>query len=122
MCTVLLCWGVFGLEVSCCRRADHLALLRAGQQALLLYKSTMEYFKPMMRSLRKRDIPADLLAGIWMIVRDIKDRNYLHANTIYMSLAVGVHPVYIDRMRRTECQCIFLHPVPTCPAFVLCAA
>lgn len=58
---------------------------------MLLYKSTMEYFKPMMRSLRKRDIPADLLAGIWIIVQDIKDRNYLHANTTYMSLAVGAH-------------------------------
>ena len=55
----------------------------------MLYKSTMEYFKPMMRSLRKRDIPADLLAGIWIIVQDILDRNYLHANNTYMSLAVG---------------------------------
>ena len=65
------------------------ACVGAGQQAMMLYKSTMEYFKPMMRSLRKKDIPADLLAGIWIIVQDIKDRNYLHANNTYMSLAVG---------------------------------
>ena len=58
---------------------------------MMLYKSTMEYFKPMMRSLRKRDIPADLLAGIWIIVQDIKDRNYLHASNTYMSLSVGAH-------------------------------
>lgn len=55
----------------------------------MLYKSTMEYFKPMMRGLRKRTILPDLLAGIWMIVKAIAERNYLQASSIYMSLSVG---------------------------------
>lgn len=61
----------------------------AGQQSLMLYKSTMEYFKPMMRGLRRRNILPDLLAGIWMIVKAIAERNYLQASNIYMSLSVG---------------------------------
>ena len=55
----------------------------------MLYKSTMEYFKPMMRGLRRRTILPDLLAGIWMIVTAIAERNYLQASNIYMSLSVG---------------------------------
>ena len=55
----------------------------------MLYKSTMEYFKPMMRGLRRRNILPDLLAGIWMIVKAIAERNYLQASNIYMSLSVG---------------------------------
>lgn len=55
----------------------------------MLYKSTMEYFKPMMRGLRRRTILPDLLAGIWMIVKAIAERNYLQASSIYMSLSVG---------------------------------
>lgn len=43
----------------------------------------------MMRGLRRRTILPDLLAGIWMIVKAIAERNYLQASNIYMSLSVG---------------------------------
>jgi pre-mRNA-splicing factor 18 len=55
----------------------------------VLYKQTMSYFQPMLRQLKQREVPLDMLAGLWMIVTAIRERNYLHAYDIYMRLAIG---------------------------------
>ncbi len=63
-----------------------------GARATTLHKQTMEFMKPLYRDLRQLEIPGDMLAGLWMIVEAIENRNYLRAYDIYMRLAVGAPP------------------------------
>ena len=53
------------------------------------FKQTMTFFKPLYRDLARRRVPGDMLAGLWMIVDAIVNRNYLYAYDIYMRLAIG---------------------------------
>ena len=69
------------------------ACVGAGQQAMMLYKSTMEYFKPMMRSAAQKAQHPGRLAG-----RHLDDRAGTSRTAItcmptpsYMSLAVGAY-------------------------------
>lgn len=63
-----------------------------GARASTLQTQTMQYFKPLYRDLRNRALPPDMLAGLWLIVEAIENRNYLRAYDIYMRLAVGNCP------------------------------
>lgn len=60
-----------------------------GIQVTTQFKQTMTFFKPLYRDLAKRRVPGDMLAGLWMIVDAIRNRNYLYAYDIYMRLAIG---------------------------------
>jgi hypothetical protein len=61
----------------------------AGNQASLQYQQTVGYFKPLWKQLRQRAVHPEMVAGLHMIIADIKNRNYLHAYSIYVSLAIG---------------------------------
>ena len=61
----------------------------AGNQATLQYQQTMTYFRPLWKQLRQKAVHPEMVAGLHMIVQDIRHRNYLHAYGIYMSLAIG---------------------------------
>ena len=64
-------------------------LVVAGRQATLQFKQTVSYFKALYAQLRRRSCPPEMVAGIWMLIEDIQNRNYLHGYDIYMHLAVG---------------------------------
>lgn len=61
----------------------------AGNQATQQYQQTMTYFRPLWKQLRQKAVHPEMVAGLHMIVQDIRHRNYLHAYGIYMSLAIG---------------------------------
>jgi len=73
-------------------RPAHVQESGPGARATTLFKQTTEFFKPLYRDLRNGDIVGDVMAGLWMIVEAIENRNYLHAYDIYMRLAVGNAP------------------------------
>lgn len=64
----------------------------AGRQATLQFKQTVSYFKALYAQLKRRSCPPEMVAGIWMLIEDIQQRNYLQAYDIYMHLAVGEDP------------------------------
>lgn len=72
-----------------CRAEPPLLSACAGIQVTTQFKQTMTFFKPLYRDLSKRRVPGDMLAGLWMIVDAIRNRNYLYAYDIYMRLAIG---------------------------------
>ena len=53
----------------------------------------MTFFQPLFKSLKRKSVLPEMVAGLDMIVQDIKQRNYLHAYDIYMRLAIGEQPL-----------------------------
>lgn len=64
-----------------------------GRQATLQYQQTLAYFKPLYQQLQQKEVPPEMVAGLWMYIQDIQNRNYLHAYDIYMHLAIGDTPL-----------------------------
>lgn len=60
-----------------------------GVQATIVFKQTKEYFKPLYRQLKQRRVVKEMVAGVAIMVQNIKDRNYLAAYDMYMRLAIG---------------------------------
>ena len=61
----------------------------AGVQASLMFRQTMDFFKPMFRQLKQGSMVPEMKAGLWMIMQHIQDRNYLAGYDIFMRLAIG---------------------------------
>jgi len=62
---------------------------RGRHQAHLQYRQTVEYLRPLFRHLRKRTLPAELLAGIDLMASAMAGRNYLAAADFYTRMAIG---------------------------------
>jgi len=73
-------------------RSDDIKKTAAGKHATLRFEETMQYLKPLYLRLKHKNIDPELLAGISLIVQAMKDRNYIHANKIYLGLAIGNSP------------------------------
>lgn len=67
-------------------------LVFTGNQATLQYQQTMTFIKPLYRLLKQKQVHPEMVAGLYMIVQAIKQRNYLHAYDVYMRLAIGEPP------------------------------
>mmetsp|Transcript_13110 Transcript_13110/g.41477 ORF Transcript_13110/g.41477 Transcript_13110/m.41477 type:complete len:265 (+) Transcript_13110:2-796(+) len=61
----------------------------SGENATRALKQTIIYLKPMWKSLKARDMEDDLVRGMFLIVTNMKERNYLAATDVYLKLAVG---------------------------------
>ena len=48
-----------------------------------------EEFQPLYQRLEAREVPADMVASLLLIVRAMKARNYLNAMDIYLKLSIG---------------------------------
>ena len=53
----------------------------------------MAAFKPLYHQLKQHSVAPEMVAGLWILIQDIENRNYLHAYDIYMHLAVGEPPL-----------------------------
>ncbi len=67
-------------------------LVLTGNQATLQYQQTMTFIKPLYKLLKQKQVHPEMVAGLYMIVQAIKQRNYLHAYDVYMRLAIGRPP------------------------------
>lgn len=63
-----------------------------GGHATKVFKQTMMYLEPLYNRLKKRRLEDELRNGLWMMVRDMRDRNYLAAYDVYLKLAIGNAP------------------------------
>ncbi|KXZ43587.1 hypothetical protein GPECTOR_86g380 [Gonium pectorale] len=74
------------------RRPDEVKESNSGMQATFAFKQTARNMEPLYDRLRNRQITDELLTGLWMMVQAMRNRNYLHANDIYLKLAIGNAP------------------------------
>ena len=63
-----------------------------GVQATSLFKQTMVFFRPLLSRLAQRELNADLLAGMYLMVIAMRDRSYLQAYDVYMKVTIGNSP------------------------------
>ncbi|KAJ2660639.1 hypothetical protein IWW48_002848 [Coemansia sp. RSA 1200] len=63
-----------------------------GKLAAATQRQSAEYLRPLFRSIKSRTVPADVLARITEIARNVLDREYMKANDAYLQLAVGNAP------------------------------
>ncbi|BDA45542.1 Pre-mRNA-splicing factor 18 [Coccomyxa sp. Obi] len=74
------------------RRPEAVKKTGGGNQATLQYQQTMTFIKPLYKLLKQKQVHPEMVAGLYMIVQAIKQRNYLHAYDVYMRLAIGNNP------------------------------
>lgn len=64
----------------------------AGVQTTLTFKASTKSFDALYERLRRRQLDPELRTGLWMIVQNIRDRNYAAASDVYWRLAIGNSP------------------------------
>ncbi|KAK9904116.1 hypothetical protein WJX75_004917 [Coccomyxa subellipsoidea] len=74
------------------RRPETVKKTGGGNQATIQYQQTMTFIKPLYKQLKQKLVHPEMVAGLYMIVQAIKQRNYLHAYDVYMRLAIGNNP------------------------------
>lgn len=79
-------------EADLAARAEDVKISATGRQATLRYQETMQYLQPLYSRLKNKALDPELLAGISLVIEAVKQRNYLHANKIYLGLAIGNSP------------------------------
>lgn len=64
----------------------------AGKTASAIQVQSADYLKPLFKTLRKRELPPDVLMRIAEIVHYMQKREYRHANDSYLQLSIGNAP------------------------------
>jgi pre-mRNA-splicing factor 18 len=74
-------------------RPEHAAITARGKRAYRDFCVTMKAFEHFFLQLKQRTLKKELKDGLWPIIKAIKERNYLHANTILLNaIAIGNSP------------------------------
>ncbi|MBW0492421.1 hypothetical protein O181_032136 [Austropuccinia psidii MF-1] len=79
-------------ELSMAERPDHVRRSAQGKLVAATQKQSAEYLKPLLKSLRKRDLAPDVLQAIAEIVHYMQTREYIKANDAYLRLSIGNAP------------------------------
>ncbi|KAG2439905.1 hypothetical protein HYH02_010535 [Chlamydomonas schloesseri] len=74
------------------RRPEAMKESISGINATYAFEQTKRNLVPLYERLKHRQISDELLTGLWMMVQAMRSRNYLHANDIYLKLAIGNAP------------------------------
>ncbi|OWR41432.1 pre-mRNA-splicing factor 18 like protein [Danaus plexippus plexippus] len=56
------------------------------------YTQTQVYLKPLMRKLKKKNLPEDICDSLTEITKHLLDRNYIMASDAYLQMAIGNAP------------------------------
>lgn len=56
------------------------------------YNQTKVYMKPLLRKLKTRSIPDDILDSLTIIIKHLLSRNYIKASDAYLQMAIGNAP------------------------------
>ncbi|KAL8293464.1 hypothetical protein RQP46_000165 [Phenoliferia psychrophenolica] len=73
-------------------RPDAVKRSTQGKIAAATQQTSADYLKPLFKSLRKRDLAADVLQAIAEITYNMQVREYLVANDAYLRLSIGNAP------------------------------
>ncbi|PWN30486.1 Prp18-domain-containing protein [Jaminaea rosea] len=79
-------------EKSLADRSIEVKMSTTGKTASAIQVQSSEYLKPLFKSLRKRELPPDVLMRIAEIVHYVQKREYRHANDSYLQLSIGNAP------------------------------
>ncbi|BGP27869.1 pre-mRNA-splicing factor 18 [Rhodotorula toruloides] len=79
-------------EQSLADRPDSVKRSAQGKIAAATQATSAEYLKPLFKSLRKRELDADVLRNIAEITHYMQTREYLRANDAYLRLSIGNAP------------------------------
>ncbi|KAJ1812077.1 hypothetical protein LPJ56_005611, partial [Coemansia sp. RSA 2599] len=63
-----------------------------GKMAAATQHQAADYLRPLFRNLKARKLPADVLARVTEIARNMLDREYMRANDSYLQLSIGNAP------------------------------
>jgi pre-mRNA-splicing factor 18 len=73
-------------------RADAEKRTAQGRMQTATFKQTKNYIRPLFKLLRLRGVPEDILEPVNEIIHDLRKREYVHANDIYLKMAIGNAP------------------------------
>ena len=73
-------------------RTDNVKIGIHGKRDAATCNQTRCYLKPLIKRLRKRTLPEDILECLVEIVQHCLDRNYVGANDAYLQMAIGNAP------------------------------
>ncbi|KZT29927.1 Prp18-domain-containing protein [Neolentinus lepideus HHB14362 ss-1] len=73
-------------------RDEHVKRSTQGKLAAATQKQAADYLKPLLKLLRARTLPSDVLARIAEIVYYMQNRQYQRANDAYLRLSIGNAP------------------------------
>ncbi|PRQ70567.1 Prp18 domain-domain containing protein [Rhodotorula toruloides] len=79
-------------EQSLADRPESVKRSAQGKIAAATQATSAEYLKPLFKSLRKRELEADVLRNIAEITHYMQTREYLRANDAYLRLSIGNAP------------------------------
>lgn len=79
-------------EHSLAERPIEVKMSTSGKTAAAIQVQSAEYLKPLFKSLRKRELPPDVLMRIAEIVHYMQKREYRNANDSYLQLSIGNAP------------------------------
>lgn len=60
--------------------------------AKVIYNQTNSYMKPLLRKLKNRSVPDDILDSLTEIVKHLLSRNYIKASDAYLQMSIGNAP------------------------------
>ena len=63
-----------------------------NKQAMLQYRATEKSFFVLYERMEQSTLADDIKAALWLMVKSMKERNYLYASEIYVRLAIGNAP------------------------------
>lgn len=63
-----------------------------GKLATATYGQTQSYLRPLLRKLKTKSLPEDILESLVTIVQHLLDREYVMANDAYLQMAIGNAP------------------------------
>ncbi|XP_023315451.1 pre-mRNA-splicing factor 18 [Trichogramma pretiosum] len=63
-----------------------------GKMDGAIYAQTREYLKPLIRKLKKKNLPEDITDSLTDIVKRLLERNYIYASDAYLQMAIGNSP------------------------------
>jgi len=63
-----------------------------GKQAMHQFRATSKSFETLYERVESRTLQDDIKAALWLMVKAMKERNYLYASETYVRLAIGNAP------------------------------
>ena len=70
-------------------RPDHVKRTAQGKIDTKTQKQAKDYIRPLFKLCKRRDVPADILTNLVLIMKHCKDGEFVKANDAYILTAIG---------------------------------
>jgi pre-mRNA-splicing factor 18 len=76
-------------ELALQARPDHIKRTAAGKIDTKTQKQAKDYIRPLFKLCKKRDVPPDILLNLVLMIKHMKDGEFVKANDAYILTAIG---------------------------------